>query len=107
MTFNNHAGSTKSYDWGRGHEGQVHEVGFVPSWTEPDVEFKDGESVAVPLPDGGTVVIKGSLTLFVVCLVDVCAFFGGGGGERAHHSHIARTLQRHRKRAHKTLIRPT
>jgi 2-oxoglutarate ferredoxin oxidoreductase subunit beta len=58
VTFNNHAGSTKSYDWGRGHEGAVHEVGFVPAWTEPDVEFKEGESVAVPLPDGGTVFVQ-------------------------------------------------
>jgi 2-oxoglutarate ferredoxin oxidoreductase subunit beta len=58
VTFNNHAGSTKSYDWGRDHEGPVHEVGFVPAWDEPSVEFKDGESVEVPLPDGGTVYIK-------------------------------------------------
>ena len=32
VTFNNHEGSTKSYDWGRDHEGPVHEVGFVPNW---------------------------------------------------------------------------
>jgi 2-oxoglutarate ferredoxin oxidoreductase subunit beta len=58
VTFNNHAGSTKSYDWGRDHEGAVHELGFVPAWEEPSVDFKDGESVGVPLPQGGTVYVR-------------------------------------------------
>ena len=58
VTFNNHQGSTKSYDWGRDHEGPVHEVGFVPAWDEPNVEFKDGESVNVPMPDGGSVYVR-------------------------------------------------
>jgi len=58
VTFNNHEGSTKSYDWGRDHEGPIHEVGFVPAWDAPGVEFKDGEPVDVPLPDGSHVVIR-------------------------------------------------
>jgi 2-oxoglutarate ferredoxin oxidoreductase subunit beta len=58
VTFNNHEGSTKSYDWGRDHEGPVHEVGFVPGWEEPDVAFEAGQRVEVPLPGGGTVWIK-------------------------------------------------
>ncbi len=58
VTFNNHTGSTKSYDWGRDHEGPIHEVGFVPAWDEPDVEFKDGVAAEVPMPDGGVVYIK-------------------------------------------------
>jgi 2-oxoglutarate ferredoxin oxidoreductase subunit beta len=58
VTFNNHTGSTKSYDWGRDHEGPIHEVGFVPAWDEPAVEFEDGESVEVALPDGGVVYIR-------------------------------------------------
>ncbi len=58
VTFNNHEGSTKSYDWGRDHEGAVHEVGFVPYWEQPEQEFKDGEAVSVPMPDGGSVWIR-------------------------------------------------
>ena len=58
VTFNNHTGSTKSYDWGRDHEGQVHELGFVPHWEQPPADFKDGEAIEVPMPDGGEVFIR-------------------------------------------------
>jgi 2-oxoglutarate ferredoxin oxidoreductase subunit beta len=58
VTFNNHEGSTKSYDYGRDHEGQIHELGFVPSWEAPDVEFQDAATIQVPLPDGGTVMVR-------------------------------------------------
>lgn len=58
VTFNNHAGSTKSYDYGKDHEGPIHELGFVPHWEEPQVEFEDGGMVEVPLPDGGVVWVK-------------------------------------------------
>ncbi len=58
VTFNNHEGSTKSYDWGRDHEGPIHELGFVPAWTTPPVEFKDGEAVEVPMPEGGSIFIQ-------------------------------------------------
>ena len=58
VTFNNHAGSTKSYDYGKDHEGPIHEVGFVPHWEEPQVEFEEGGTVEVPLPDGGVVWVK-------------------------------------------------
>ncbi len=58
VTFNNHAGSTKSYDWGRGHEGPVHEVGFVPAWEDASLDFAGEQRVEVPLPDGGVVWVK-------------------------------------------------
>jgi 2-oxoglutarate ferredoxin oxidoreductase subunit beta len=58
VTFNNHEGSTKSYDYGRDHEGPIHELGFVPAWEDPAVEFKDGETIKVPLPDGGQVLVR-------------------------------------------------
>ena len=58
VTFNNHEGSTKSYDYGRDHEGRIHELGFVAAWEPPDLEFKDGESIQVPLPEGGTVMVR-------------------------------------------------
>ncbi len=58
VTFNNHSGSTKSYDWGKDHEGPIHELGFVPNWEEPQVDFEDGQTVEVALPDGGVVWVK-------------------------------------------------
>jgi len=58
VTFNNHEGSTKSYDWGRDHEGAIHEVGFVPAWETPDVDFEASARIEVPLPDGGRVWVK-------------------------------------------------
>lgn len=58
VTFNNHEGSTKSYDWGRDHEGRVHELGFVPSWDVPDTSFQDGEHVEVAMPGGGAIWVK-------------------------------------------------
>jgi 2-oxoglutarate ferredoxin oxidoreductase subunit beta len=58
VTFNNHESSTKSYDWGRGHEHPVVEVGFVPPWQVPDVEVPAGEARTVPMPDGSKVVIR-------------------------------------------------
>ncbi|MDJ0975826.1 MAG: 2-oxoacid:ferredoxin oxidoreductase subunit beta [Planctomycetota bacterium] len=58
VTFNNHQGSTKSYDWGRDHEGQIHEIGYVPHWEQPEQDFEDGEAIAVPMPDGGQVQIR-------------------------------------------------
>ncbi|MDJ0521944.1 MAG: 2-oxoacid:ferredoxin oxidoreductase subunit beta [Planctomycetota bacterium] len=58
VTFNNHAGSTKSYDWGRDHQGPVHEVGFVPHWQDEEADFEGSERVEVKLPDGGHVWVK-------------------------------------------------
>ncbi len=58
VTFNNHEGSTKSYDYGRDHEGRVHELGFVPAWDAPDTDFREGEHVEVPMPDGGSIWVR-------------------------------------------------
>jgi 2-oxoglutarate ferredoxin oxidoreductase subunit beta len=58
VTFNDHPGSTKSYDYGRQHEEQIHEIGFVPAWEVPDVEVAEGEDVWVPMPDGGKIHVR-------------------------------------------------
>jgi 2-oxoglutarate ferredoxin oxidoreductase subunit beta len=58
VTFNDHEGSTKSYDWGRNHEGPIHELGFVPAWEHPEGTFEGGEAIDVPMPGGGTVRVK-------------------------------------------------
>ncbi len=58
VTFNNHAASTKSYDWGRTHEKPMHEIGYVNPWDTPVVDYKEGETVNVPMPEGGTITLR-------------------------------------------------
>ena len=58
VTFNNHEGSTRSYDWGREREKPVVEVGFVPAWEIPEVDIPEGEARSVDMPDGSRVVIR-------------------------------------------------
>ncbi|MHC4923692.1 MAG: 2-oxoacid:ferredoxin oxidoreductase subunit beta [Planctomycetota bacterium] len=57
VTFNNHSGSTKSYDYSKEKQDYVHEVGFVPHWSQDEVEVGPGEVREVTLPDGGRVVL--------------------------------------------------
>jgi len=58
VTFNNHQGSTRSYDWGRDHQERVNEVGFVPSWEHPEIDVCEDAALCVPMPDGGTVTVR-------------------------------------------------
>jgi 2-oxoglutarate ferredoxin oxidoreductase subunit beta len=60
VTFNDHPGSTKSYDYGRQHEQPIHELGFVPTWekAEQDVDVPPGQSMEVDMPNGGKIRIK-------------------------------------------------
>lgn len=58
VTFNNHAASTKSYDWGREHEQPIHEIGYVNPWDAPPVDYEPGSAVEVPMPDGGRIVLR-------------------------------------------------
>jgi len=60
VTFNDHPGSTKSYDYGREHEAPIHEFGFVPTWEQADqqVDVPEGQSIDVPMPNGGHIKIR-------------------------------------------------
>jgi 2-oxoglutarate ferredoxin oxidoreductase subunit beta len=58
VTFNNHPASTKSYDWGREHEKQLHEIGYVNPWEPQEVDYPEGERVEVPMPDGGRILVR-------------------------------------------------
>ena len=58
VTFNNHEGSTKSYDWGRENEKAIVEVGFVPAWETAEVEIPEGEARTVELPDGSRIRLR-------------------------------------------------
>src|SRR5205085_96203 len=60
VTFNDHAGSTKSYDYGREHEQPIHELGFVPTWEKAgeDVDVPDGQAIDVDMPNGGRIKVR-------------------------------------------------
>jgi 2-oxoglutarate/2-oxoacid ferredoxin oxidoreductase subunit beta len=55
VTFNNHEGSTKSYDYVRDHNQALETVDFVPHRKEILVTQKEGATVDVDLHDGSTI----------------------------------------------------
>ena len=57
MTFNNHDESTKSYAYGKEHEIPLHELNFVPSYDEIQIDEYDDER-EVQLHDGSWLVLK-------------------------------------------------
>jgi 2-oxoglutarate ferredoxin oxidoreductase subunit beta len=58
ITFNNHAGSTKSYDWGKENEEPIHELGFVPHWETQPVEVPEGGRQVIPMSDGSRITVR-------------------------------------------------
>ncbi len=57
VTFNNHETSTKSYGWGKEHEMPLHELNFVPSYEEIEIDDYDDE-LEVQMHDGSWIVLK-------------------------------------------------
>jgi 2-oxoglutarate/2-oxoacid ferredoxin oxidoreductase subunit beta len=58
VTFNNHEGSTKSYDFVKEHEMPIQELGFVPHFENIEIEVKEGETQNITLHDGSTLTVK-------------------------------------------------
>ena len=54
VAFNNHPGSTKSYDYVREHNEAVNRLDLIPPRAEIAVEYADGETVEITQHDGGT-----------------------------------------------------
>jgi 2-oxoglutarate ferredoxin oxidoreductase subunit beta len=52
VAFNNHAGSTKSYDYVREHNEAVSRIDFITTRSEITVDYPDGEVVEVAQHDG-------------------------------------------------------
>ncbi|HET9182661.1 MAG TPA: 2-oxoacid:ferredoxin oxidoreductase subunit beta [Candidatus Angelobacter sp.] len=52
VTFNDHEGSTKSYKYLKDHDEPVHEVGFIPSFENIDVDYDPGTTTSVRMHDG-------------------------------------------------------
>jgi 2-oxoglutarate ferredoxin oxidoreductase subunit beta len=58
VTFNDHAGSTKSYSYMKDHEIPLHELDFVPHFQDIDVEIPEGQVMDVPMHDGSHLRIR-------------------------------------------------
>jgi 2-oxoglutarate ferredoxin oxidoreductase subunit beta len=52
VTFNDHEGSTKSYQYVKEHELILQELDFIPQQPEVEVEYAEGTSTEVELHDG-------------------------------------------------------
>src|SRR6476620_9351390 len=52
VTFNDHEGSTKSYKYMKEHQEPLHDINFVPSFEEINVEYDPGTTVEVKMHDG-------------------------------------------------------
>jgi len=52
VTFNDHEGSTKSYDYMKKHDEPLHEIDFVPFFENIEVDYDPGETQDVQMHDG-------------------------------------------------------
>src|SRR6187200_1533617 len=58
VTFNDHEGSTKSYDYVKDHEEPVSEVNYVPHFEDIAIEYEEGSAREVQLHDGSRIFLK-------------------------------------------------
>jgi 2-oxoglutarate ferredoxin oxidoreductase subunit beta len=58
VTFNDHEGSTKSYNYMKEHEAVLHELDSVPYFEEIAVEIPEGEAMDVQMHDGSHLRIR-------------------------------------------------
>jgi len=52
VTFNDHEGSTKSYQFMKDHDEPIHEISFVPHFENIDVDYDPGTTTEVIMHDG-------------------------------------------------------
>ncbi|MDA8331800.1 MAG: 2-oxoacid:ferredoxin oxidoreductase subunit beta [Candidatus Dormibacteraeota bacterium] len=58
VTFNDHQGSTKSYQYLKDHDRVLQELDFIPHQEEVSVSYEPGEVVDVPLFDGSVLRLR-------------------------------------------------
>jgi len=58
VAFNNHAGSTKSFDFVREHNEAVNRLDFWPSREAINVEYNEGDAIEVPQHDGSIIRLR-------------------------------------------------
>ncbi len=57
-TFNNHQGSTKSYQYAKENDELLHQIGFVQSYEQIEVDYAAGEMKEVTMHDGSRILLK-------------------------------------------------
>jgi 2-oxoglutarate ferredoxin oxidoreductase subunit beta len=58
ITFNNHDGSTRSYTYVKEHDRVLQELGFIQPQAELQVDYSEGATEVVELPDGSKLRLK-------------------------------------------------
>ncbi len=58
VTYNNHDGSTKSYDYFKSHKVMLQELGLIYPEQEITVDYDPGTTTQVDLPDGSKLTLK-------------------------------------------------
>jgi 2-oxoglutarate ferredoxin oxidoreductase subunit beta len=58
VTFNNHDGSTKGYTYAKEHDELLHQIGFVQSYEQIDIDYEAGQVREVELHDGSRIILK-------------------------------------------------
>jgi len=58
VTFNNHEGSTKGYQYSKEHDELLHQIGFVQSYEQIEIEVAPGELREVTMHDGSRILLK-------------------------------------------------
>tara|TARA_Y100000994_G_scaffold247288_2_gene252350 strand:- start:3582 stop:4604 length:1023 start_codon:yes stop_codon:yes gene_type:complete len=61
VTFNNHEGSTRSYNYVKDHDIELQTLDYIPSFTPIDeIDIPQGESTDVEMHDGSTIRLTGT-----------------------------------------------
>ncbi len=58
VTFNNHEGSTKGYQYSKEHDELLHQIGFVPAYEQIEVDYAPGEVREVTMHDGSRIILR-------------------------------------------------
>ena len=58
VTFNNHEGSTKGYTYSKENDELLHQIGFVQSYDQIEVDYEPGTVREVKMHDGSRILLK-------------------------------------------------
>ena len=58
VTFNDHEGSTKSYEYVKDHDSVIHDLSFIPYYEEVHVDYEPGTVHDVELHDGSHLLLR-------------------------------------------------
>jgi 2-oxoglutarate ferredoxin oxidoreductase subunit beta len=58
VTFNNHEGSTKGYTYSKEHDELLHQIGFVQSYEQIEIDYEAGTVREVVMHDGSRILLR-------------------------------------------------